>query len=77
MMQNGGGSMWFGGGFMWIFWVIIIIAIVWAVKSMTKTSSTQSDDLKDTDSPLEILNKRYAQGEIDKEEFENKKKDLK
>lgn len=64
---------WFGGGFMWLFWIVIIIAIVWALKAATGQNSRR---LTDQESALDILKKRYAQGEIDQQEFEQKRKDL-
>lgn len=60
----------FGGLMMIVFWVLLIMFIVWAVKEIRgKNSSTNSR-------ALEILEERYAKGEIDKEEFKAKKKDL-
>lgn len=64
----------FGGIFMIFWWVLIVAGIVlfirWVVNESTKSSR------KDEKSALDILRERYAKGEINKKEFEEKKKDL-
>ncbi len=73
-MMSDGGGMWFGGGFGWIFWIVIIAVLVWVIKMASdKGSASRSSN---DDSPLEILKKRYARGEIDEQEFERKRKEL-
>ena len=71
----GAGNMmgWFGGGFMMIlFWAAVIIFIVWLVREV----SGRNNEKPNSNSALEILKERYAKGEINKEEFEAKKKDI-
>ncbi len=59
-----------------ILWVVVLGLIVWAVvAALHRPGESGSTDQK-MDSPMDILKRRYAQGEIDKEEYEAKKKDL-
>ena len=63
----------FGGGIVMIlFWILVVVGIVVLVKYAI-SNTTRSDQSR---SALDILKKRYAKGEIDKDEFESKKKDL-
>lgn len=64
------GWMWFGPIFMLLFWVFLIAGVVIAVKWVLGQGG------KTGESALDILKKRYAKGEISKEEFEEKKKDI-
>ena len=65
------------GGFGWIFmvlwWVLIIAGIVALIKWLTSQSHGTHNREQ---SALEILQERYAKGDINKQEFEEKKKDL-
>jgi len=76
MMQDWGMSWGWGGMvFQLLFWLVIIFLIVWGVKQIAGRSQN-SNQLTRKDNALEILRERYAKGEIDKEEFEAKKRDL-
>ena len=62
-------GMGFGGIFMILFWVLIILGIIFLIKALAGSSS--SEEKKKTESAEEILKKRFAMGEISKEELED------
>ena len=77
MMWNGGYGMM--GNFGWIGYIIGIIiliiiglAVVYAIKLFLKNN----DIKQDSESPIDILKKRYARGEISKKDYEQMKKDI-
>ncbi len=77
MMWDFGTGWWaFGGFFMILLWVGLIILIVWVVMKIVKGSSNSWGGTESKNNALDIAKERYAKGEIAKEEFEQIKKDL-
>ena len=64
----------FGMGLGWIVWLIIIVVIMWVVFQFK--GNNRRHYYTSSESPLDTINKRYANGEISKEEFDRMKKDL-
>ena len=80
MMPMGWG--WYGWGWgligmllMLLFWVLIIVGGILLVRWALEQSG-RGYRLSQGESALDILKKRYASGEITKEEFERMKADL-
>ncbi|KYO64364.1 hypothetical protein ATZ99_21240 [Thermovenabulum gondwanense] len=71
---NGGIIMYFMM-FLWVlFWAAVIYVIYKFIKSISINGANKRINL--TETPMEILKKRYAAGEITKEEYEKIKEEL-
>jgi putative membrane protein len=69
-----GWGMGFGFGWLFIllFWVLVILGVAYLIKMFV--SSAKKGEKEET--ALDILKKRYAKGEISKEEFEKISDDI-
>lgn len=74
-MMGGWGMGWFGMIFMLLFWGLVIVGLVLLIKWLVQTTRKGGTSNGGTRA-LDILKERYARGEINKEEFEDKKKVL-
>ena len=69
MMGNGFGLGIPGLG-MILVWGAIILLLVWLVRTFSRTSDGKEKSAR------KILDERYARGEINRQEYEQKKRDL-
>lgn len=78
-------SGWGGGLFGWsmylgmiAFWVAVVLLVVWLVKATGSSASRQAFATAppQVESPLDVLKRRYAAGEIDSAEYQRKKTEI-
>lgn len=59
------------GSWMFLWWILIIVVIIGAISFFVRQGNINRDK-----SALDILKERYARGELSKQEFEEKKRDI-
>ena len=79
MMWHGFGGFWF----MPLIGLVVLGLIIWLIVVLVRRGNWAgsggccgSSPVSSSESPLDILKKRYARGEINKQEYEDRKKDL-
>lgn len=70
----GWGHMMFGGVMMIVFWGGIILLVVLLVRWAGGSGDVGRFGAHSRHTPLEILKERFAKGEIDKQEYEERRK---
>ncbi len=77
MMNGFGGHDWGMGWGMfwgWIIGLLVLAVIIWiVVRALNQNNRSHRSG---SNSALDILKERYARGEIDKNEFDERRKDL-
>lgn len=67
------GNLWFG----WFFWIIIIGLVLVLIWTNTREKNKYIPFDQKGEDAMDILKKRYAKGEITKDQFDQMKEDLK
>lgn len=78
-MFDGTHFMWGMHWFWWIFWILAIVGVVWMINRMQQERSAAppaSPREPTRETPLETLQRRYAEGEITTDEYEERKERL-
>ena len=75
-MMGGWGMGWFGGIFMIALWILILVGLVFLIRWLVQSTSRDRTIGNGESRVIYILEERYAKGEIDKDEFDSKRKDL-
>jgi putative membrane protein len=65
-MMDGGGGWWIWGTLMMIVAIALIAVVVWLIARNSRADDGRSSSARD------ILSERYARGEIDSEEYEER-----
>ncbi len=69
---------WFGGFgmvFMWLFWIGVIALSIWLIASLFPQPK-QANNAAGEPTALEILQRRYARGDVTPEEYAEMRRDL-
>ena len=76
-MMGPWGMGWFGVIFVFLIVILIVVAVIFLLPRLKQNYKIDAAETSSGKSKAhEILEERYARGEIDKSEFEEKKKDL-
>lgn len=66
----------FGGGFMWIIWILLLVAVIWVIKAAVSSGDGTGGRGDRPETALDILKARFARGEISAEEYKRMRDEL-
>lgn len=82
-MMDWGGGMWSGGNWIMLLFSIaflaaVIVGIVFVVRALSASGAGGDHQVppREREAPEDLVRRRYAAGEIDREEYEQKLRDL-
>jgi putative membrane protein len=74
-MMDGDGYM-HGGVWGWLFMLVLLVAAIVATVAAIRYLSNNRGQVDRQETALDVLNKRYARGEISKKEYQELKQDI-